>query len=210
MHYNCKGDASAETTGKSPSGTKKRLGAAVFLDRDGVINREVNLLHRIEDFELIPGSAEAIKKMNDAGMKVIVVSNQAAVARGLCTESFIKKTHSLMIKLLAQKGARLDAVFFCPHHKNADLKKYRKLCPNRKPGTGFFKLAAEEFSLNLKKCFMVGDRQTDIVSGKNAGCKTILLDFGQEWAVGVRQAEPDFVCGSLAEAAEWILKGVKK
>lgn len=183
---------------------------AVFLDRDGTINKEIGLLHKIEDFELIRGSAAAIKKLNAAGIRAVVVTNQPVVARGLCSEDKVKKINEKMEELLAEKGARLDAIFFCPHHEEADLGQYRKDCPNRKPNIGFFKQAGKKFGLDLKNCFMVGDQTRDIEAGKRAGCRTILLKTGFAGKDKKFNTKPDFECKDLAEAVDLIVRGMKK
>lgn len=179
---------------------------AVFLDRDGVINEEVDLLYRIDQLRLLPGAVEAIRKLNEHGLKVIVVTNQPVVARGLCTERDIEKIHKKLQRMLQEEGARLDAIYWCPHHENADLPQYRKACPDRKPGIGLFLKAAEQFELDLRRSFALGDRTVDIQAGKNAGCRTILVKTGYGGRDGKYEVSPDYICEDLKEAVELILK----
>jgi histidinol-phosphate phosphatase family protein len=178
---------------------------AVFLDRDGVINEEVDLLHRIDQLRLLPGAAEGIRLLNNAGLKVIIVTNQPVVARGLCTEKDIDTIHDKLRQLLAYEQARIDAVYFCPHHENANLAEYRMVCPDRKPGPGMLQRAAQDFSLDLSECYMVGDRTVDIQAGKDAGCRTILVTTGYAGRDGKHDVTADAVCNDLKHAAEIIV-----
>lgn len=177
----------------------------VFLDRDGIVNEEVDLLHKVEQLHLIPGVAEAIKRLNEHGIKVIIVTNQPVVARGLCSEQDVEKIHNALRLMLKEKGACLDAIYYCPHHENADLPQYRKACPDRKPEIGMLEKAATRFSLDLQQCFMVGDRTVDIQTGVNAGCKTILVKTGYGGSDGKHDVSPDYVCRSLRDAADLII-----
>ena len=178
---------------------------AVFLDRDGVINEEVDLLHHCDQLRLIPGAAEGIRLLNTAALKVIVVTNQPVVARGLCTEQDIETIHDRLRQLLATEGARLDAVYYCPHHENADVAEYRMVCPDRKPGAGMLRRAAQDFGLDLLECYMVGDRTVDIQAGKEAGCRTILVNTGYAGRDRKHDITADNVCSDLKHAAETIL-----
>ncbi len=179
---------------------------AVFLDRDGVINEEMDLLYRPDQLHLLPGVGNAIHQLNDHAIKAIVVTNQPVVARGLCTEQDIEKIHEALQRMLAEEGACLDAIYFCPHHENADLPKYRKDCPNRKPHIGMLEEAARAFNLDLQQCFLIGDRTVDIQTGVNAGSKTILVKTGYGGQDGKYQAQPDYVCKDLQEAVDIVLK----
>lgn len=179
---------------------------AVFLDRDGVINEEVDLLYRCDQLRLIPGAAEGIRLLNEAGLKVIVVTNQPVVARGLCTEHDIETIHNRLRQMLAREQARLDAVYFCPHHENADLAEYRMVCPDRKPGAGMLQRAARDFGLDLRSCYMVGDRTVDIQAGRDAGCRTILVSTGYAGGDAKHDVVADAVCDDLKQAAETIVR----
>jgi len=181
---------------------------AVFLDRDGVINEEVDLLYRVEQLRLLSGAAEAIRQFNEQGIKVIVVTNQPVVARGLCTEQNVEKIHEVLQRMLNEKGAHLDAIYYCPYHENADLPKYRKACPDRKPNIGMLKKAASRFHLDLQQCFVVGDRTVDIQTGVNAGCRTILVKTGYGGSDGKYEVRPNYVCKDLREAVDLITNGL--
>ena len=190
------------------------MNKAVFLDRDGVIIKDVNLLTDSVDIQILNGVTDALKKLKKSGFKLIVVSNQTVVARGLATEEDVKKINSeIERRIVALGGPIFDGIYFCPHHPNATLSEYREKCECRKPRTGMLTQAAKEHNIDLTKSFMVGDRITDIIAGKNAGCKTILLKTGMhktETIVTVdiidEDIQADYTCIDLLTAAEWIFK----
>lgn len=182
----------------------------VFLDRDGTINEEINLLHKVEDIKLIPKAVDGIKLLNENGVKTAIVTNQPVVARNLCSEDDVKGINLRILDLLRGKGARIDVVLYCPHHPEtnhpeANDPKYRRDCECRKPRTGMLREAAERFGVPPQKCFMIGDSTRDIKAGKNFGCTTILLRTGYGGKDGKYDAEPDFVCDNLYEAAKTVV-----
>ena len=188
------------------------MNAAVFLDRDGVLVEDVDLLATISQIKILPGVAEALTKLRKANFKLIVVSNQAIVARGLITEKAVEEIHSEINRHLAENGVSIDAFYFCPHHPKATLEKYRVVCECRKPRPGLLFQATREQQIDLQKSFMVGDRITDVIAGAKAGCRTILVQTGQHGAAPIETAEPldnsiqpDWTCANLREAADWIL-----
>jgi D-glycero-D-manno-heptose 1,7-bisphosphate phosphatase len=142
------------------------MNRAVFLDRDGTINVEVGYLSDLSRLRLIPGAGAAIKRLNDAGLKVVLITNQSGVARGYFPESFVLDTHALLEKMLQEQGARLDGVYYCPHHPKAGTTRYTMTCDCRKPGTGLIDRAARDLTLDVKGSFMVGDKWSDIELGK--------------------------------------------
>ena len=140
--------------------------AAVFLDRDGVLIEDVHLLTRPEQVVIPPGVPAALRALGEAGFKLIVVSNQPVVARGLASEAEVRAVHTHMESLLQSAGAPpLDGIYFCPHHPNATLAAYRVDCDCRKPRPGLFRRAAAELDIDLSASFAVGDRITDIIAG---------------------------------------------
>jgi D-glycero-D-manno-heptose 1,7-bisphosphate phosphatase len=151
---------------------------AVFLDRDGTINIEREYLHRIEDFEFIPGAPLAIRLLNDAGFLVIVVSNQSGVARGYYDEAAINRLHRHMDAELAGFGAAIDAYYFCPHHHEYGIGEYRKQCGCRKPRAGMLNQAAADFSIDMACSFMIGDKVVDVEAGLKAGCVPLMVRTG--------------------------------
>lgn len=163
---------------------------AVFLDRDGTINKYVGFLRDIDQFELIEGVAEAIKRINASGYLCIVVTNQPVIARGEVTVPQLEEIHNKMETLLGLEGAYIDGLYYCPHHPHkgfeGEVPELKFDCECRKPKPGMLLKAAEDFNIDLSKSWMVGDGENDIKAGENAGCKTCLIgrdDFGQDTTV---------------------------
>lgn len=152
---------------------------AVFLDRDGTINQYVDFLKRPEDFQLIDGAAEAIRRINQSGYLAIVVTNQPVIARGDVTWEQLEEIHKKMETLLGQEGAYLDDIFICPHHPDSgfvgEVPAYKIQCNCRKPKPGLLLQAAEKYNIDLSRSWMIGDSQSDVEAGKAVGCKTILV-----------------------------------
>ena len=152
---------------------------AIFLDRDGTINKYVGFLRNIDEFELIDGVAEAIRKINESGYLAIVVTNQPVIARGEVSFEGLEEIHNKMETLLGKKGAYLDAIYYCPHHPHKGYEGERpelKIdCDCRKPKPGMLFKAAEDFNIDLSQSWMIGDGENDVKAGINAGCKTVLL-----------------------------------
>ena len=156
------------------------MNKAVFLDRDGVITKEPPYYaHRIDQLELIPKSAEAIRLLNKNEFKVVIVSNQSGVARGYYQEKDIEIYNKAMKKKLEEENACIDAIYYCPHYPEATIKEYRIDCDCRKPKPGMLKRAERDLNLDLKCSFLIGDKMSDIEAGYRAGCKTILVLTGQ-------------------------------
>lgn len=187
---------------------------AVFLDRDGVLIEDVDLLTRADQLRLLPGVPEALCALSDAGFKLIVVSNQPVVARGLITEADVEQIHSeLQQRLLAAGSPAVERFYFCPHHPNATLPEYRIVCDCRKPRPGMFLQAAREREIDLRSSFAVGDRITDIIAGAKAGCRTILVQTGKHQDKPIETSgpldvsvRPNHTCANLPAAARWLLK----
>lgn len=176
---------------------------AIFLDRDGTLNKYVGFLKKIDDLELIGGVAKAIKKINNSNYLAIVITNQPVIARGEVTLEKLEEIHNKLETLLGREGAYLDAIYYCPHHPDSgfdgEIKKLKILCDCRKPNTGLFLKATEDFNIDLKKSWMIGDSESDIEAGKRAGCKTIKINKSQEKLYGE--------VNDLSEAIDKILGG---
>lgn len=162
---------------------------AVFLDRDGTINKYVGFLRNIDEFELLDGVVEAIKKINASGYLAIVVTNQPVIARGEVSFEELQEIHNKMETLLGEQGAYVDAIYFCPHHPHkgyaGERPELKIDCECRKPKPGMLMQAAKDFNIDLKNSWMIGDGENDILAGKNAGCHTALIqseqkEYGQE------------------------------
>jgi len=151
---------------------------AVFLDRDGTINVEVEYLSRVEDFQFIPGAPLALKRLKDAGFLLIVVTNQSGIGRGYYDENALKAVHDHMHAELAAFGAGVDACYFCPHHPKHASGEYLKECDCRKPLPGMLLQAARELDIDLAASFMIGDKLADIEAGLKAGCTPLLVLTG--------------------------------
>jgi len=180
---------------------------AVFLDRDGTIIKHVDLMHSANDLRLLPGVARAINQMNKLGFLVVVITNQPVVARGMIEPKDVDEIHGVLIRRLRGKGARVDGIYFCPHHPDANLPKYRLRCRCRKPEPGMILKGLKDLKINPKKSFMVGDALIDIVSGKKAGLKTILVKTGPGHArldEKYKNTKPDFTVKNLAQAVKII------
>ncbi len=166
---------------------------AIFLDRDGTINKHIGFLRKTSEFELLPGVAEAIKAINSSGYLAIVITNQPVIARGEVTEEELRVIHNKMETLLGEQGAYLDAIYYCPHHPDkgfeGEVPELKIECECRKPKPGMILKAAEDFNIDLSSSWMIGDGSNDIGAGKNAGCKTALItdsdsqDFGSDLKV---------------------------
>ena len=155
---------------------------AIFLDRDGTINKYVGFLRNIDDFELLPTVSEAIKQINKSGYLAIIVTNQPVIARGEVTFAELDKIHNKMETLLGIDGAYLDGIYFCPHHPDSgfegEVKELKFDCDCRKPKAGMLLKAAEDFNIDLTESWMIGDDENDVKAGKVAGCKTALIGKG--------------------------------
>lgn len=180
------------------------LRPAVFLDRDGTLNEEVGYLHRVADFRWIPGAPEAVRRLNDAGLPVLVVTNQAGVARGLYTEADVDHLHAYMTAELARHGAHVDAFYFSPYHPEGIVERYRRASPCRKPGTALFEQAVAEWHVDAARSFVVGDKTTDLAPGRALGMRTVLVETGYGRAERER-AQADFVAADVGEAVARIL-----
>jgi D-glycero-D-manno-heptose 1,7-bisphosphate phosphatase len=180
------------------------LRAAVFLDRDGTICEEVGYLNHISRFRMFSFAAAALRRLNEAEYPVIVVSNQSGVARGYFPESLVQHVNEAMIQQLSEAGARLDAIYYCPHASSEN-------CPCRKPKTGMLENAAREQSIDLRRSFVVGDRHGDIQLARNVGARGILVRTGYgegelAWHAAKWPSPPDFVADDLTQAVDWILR----
>ncbi len=183
----------------------------VFFDRDGTINVDLDYLSDPDKLQLIPGAAEAIKEANDLGVRVFVITNQSGVARGLYSESDVQSVHERLKNVLSQSGARIDALFYCPHHPDYGIPPYRKVCTCRKPKTGMLKEAEKAFGIDLNASFVVGDKCTDIETGRNAGCGTVLVLTGYgSTEVDECRSQSDYVARDIYDAWKHIRHTIER
>lgn len=178
---------------------------AVFFDRDGVINKEVNYLDSPEKVEILPGIAEAVKLLNDNNFKVVIITNQSGIARGYFTINTLNEIHNLIQNELMKSSAKIDAIYFCPHHPDDD-------CNCRKPRIGLIKRAETELDIDLTSSYLIGDTISDIQAGINAGLKSILVltGYGKDERAKLDDIglEVDHIASDTISAVSWILKGV--
>jgi D-glycero-D-manno-heptose 1,7-bisphosphate phosphatase len=184
------------------------LRPAAFLDRDGTVAEEVGYLNHLSRFRLLGGAGAAIRRLNEASIPVVVITNQSGVGRGYFPESLVSQVHARMADELKRDGARLDGVYYCPHVS-------RDACPCRKPKTGMLDAAARDLGLALGRSFVVGDRHGDVQLAERAGARSILVRTGYgegelAWHAKDWPRQPDFVAADLAEAVEWILKETRR
>jgi D-glycero-D-manno-heptose 1,7-bisphosphate phosphatase len=187
------------------------MNRAVFLDRDGTVNEEVGYLTDLSKLRLIPGAGAAIKRLNRAGYKVILVTNQSGVARGYFPESLVLEAHARLANMLRGEGAVLDGIYYCPHHPTAGTSNYTVVCDCRKPGTGLVDRAARDFDIDIHRSFMVGDKWSDVELAQRAGTHAILVTSGfAPDDPGNKRPEhvedPDFIARTIEEAVDWIVR----
>ncbi len=186
------------------------MNKAVVLDRDGTVNEEVGYLADLARLRLISGAGAAIRRLNEAGFKVVLVTNQSGVARGYFSENLVHEAHARLAAMLSPEGARIDAVYYCPHHPTAGNSRYTMDCDCRKPRTGLIDRAVKELTLDVNHSYMVGDKWSDIELAQRAGIRSVLVMSGfAPDDPGNRKPdlvhEPDFIAHNLVDAAGWII-----
>ena len=214
--------------------------AAVFLDRDGTINEEVGYLDRLEKLRILPEAFEAIRLINQAGMKAVVISNQSGIARGYFDEAFVESVHDRIQALLMEHSARIDGYYYCPHHPTEGTGAYRRACTCRKPEPGLLIRAAQELDIDLTRSYMVGDMPKDVEAAARAGAKGVLVrtvNLGTEPLLNRRKigalspisasperretfdsppanplssVQPHYIAADILDAVKWIMKDREK
>lgn len=180
------------------------LRPAAFIDRDGVINEERRYVNRLEDFVLLPGAVPGLRKLQGMGFELVVVTNQAGVARGYYGEGQVHKLHAHMHEMLAGEGVHLRAVMYCPHHPQGSVAAYALECTCRKPAPGLLLQAAAEHGLDLKRSVLVGDKVSDLEAGFAAGLqRCVLVESGHSTDEAARR-RASRVCADLLAAADWM------
>ena len=188
------------------------LAPAVFLDRDGTMIADVGYLDSLSRLTFYPWTVDAIRALNRAGLPVVVVTNQAGIARGFFSEAFVEETHRHIATRLEAGGARVDAYYYCPHHPNGRVAAYARSCNCRKPGPGMVDTAASDLGLDPARSFVVGDTWLDIGLARAVGARGILVRTGAGAAWEARTPNDiaaDAVVDNLAAAASWILGSLK-
>lgn len=172
--------------------------SAVFLDRDGTLVRDVGYLSRADQVELLADVPAALRALQEAGLALVIISNQSGIGRGLLTKRDLERVHAHLLQLLAEEGIRIDGSYYCVHAP-------WDRCMCRKPSPGMLYQAAEDLDLVLTSSFMVGDKLSDVVAGRRAQCCTVLVTDGLPYRGGVVDTATDLTTDSLLRAANWIL-----
>lgn len=184
---------------------------AILLDRDGTVCDEIGYLDDVERLRVLPGSARAIAALSAAGFQTVLVTNQSGVARGKFSESLVGEVHERLRALLAEQGARLDGVYYCPHHPRGEVQTYRQDCGCRKPRPGMLLRARDEMGIDLESSYVVGDHLRDVEAGLRVGATPILVrtGFGEEQLAdraAISRTPPGHVAADLLDASRWILQ----
>lgn len=184
---------------------------AVFIDRDGTVNEQMGYINHPSRFKLLPGAAEAIRLLNENHLLAVIVSNQSGVARGYFPIDLVHEVHALMQNTLKEKGARVDGIFFCPHHPRGSVPEFAKSCDCRKPGTGLIEQACRAFDIDLSRSYMIGDRCLDIEAAERSHLKGILVETGYglgdiTYVMPHKPIDPVFIAPDLLKAVQWILE----
>jgi D,D-heptose 1,7-bisphosphate phosphatase len=181
----------------------------VFLDRDGTLVKEVGGLVSLDQLELLPGAAEAVRELNHHGFRAVLITNQPVVAKGFCTEADVELAHRKLETLLGREHAFLDRLYYCPHHPEkgfpGERTELKIACPCRKPNPGMILQAAAELNLDLPACWVIGDSTTDLETARNAGLKSILVRTGHGGNDGKFSNSPTARAENLLDAVRWIL-----
>ena len=188
------------------------LRPAAFLDRDGTVIEEEGYLNRLERVAFFPWTVDAIRVLNQAGVLVVLVTNQAGVSRGYFDETFVRETHEFINGRLREGGAWIDAFYFCPHHPDGRVAEFMRTCDCRKPQPGMIRQAARDLEIDLAASVVVGDRWLDIELARAAGTKAVLVRTGYGHDEERRPEETvtaDYVADNLMDASSWILRGLR-
>jgi D-glycero-D-manno-heptose 1,7-bisphosphate phosphatase len=178
------------------------MNRAIFLDRDGLINKDNEYISTIDNFEFIPRTIDALKKASQSNYKLIIITNQSGIGRGYYTIEDYKKVEKYMLDYFEKNNIKIDKVFFCPHNIDEG-------CECRKPKTKFFMQSQKEFNIDLTQSFMIGDKTADIKAGHDAGCKTILVKTGKAGKDNTYDIKPNFIAQDLYSAISLILEDKK-
>ena len=182
---------------------------AVFLDRDGTLIEDIGYLRLARDVAFYPWSVDAVRALNQAGLAVVVITNQSGVARGILTEPMIEDVHRHISSVLHRGGARIDAYYYCPHHPDGTVAAYARRCDCRKPGCGMIDRASADLGLDPARSYVVGDKWLDVGAAHAAGARGILVRTGYG---ATEETEPppnlpaDAIVDNLVEAVSWILR----
>lgn len=176
------------------------LRTGVFLDRDDTLIKDIPYLSDPEKVELLPGAAQAVRMLNEKGIPAIIITNQSGIARGLLNEADLEAVHKRLKEMLAEDSASIDAIYSCPHLPEGVIKKYAVKCSCRKPETGLLEDAARDFSLDLNRCYFIGDKQSDIEAIHRVGGKGIIVGNSMQ------SISAEYYAKDILDAVEWALR----
>ncbi len=176
----------------------------IFLDRDGVINKDIGYLKSPDQLIILPGVIEALIKLKEAGFLLIIVTNQSGIAKGFFYEDDLIKVHEALLAIFKKNNVYIDDIFYCPHHKDGTVEPYNISCNCRKPDTKMIKNSVIKYNIDLRKSYLVGDKDTDIQLAINAGLKSFYVK--NDMYEYDKNVVPDYIVGNLAEAAEIIIE----
>jgi len=192
---------------------ERPLPIAVFLDRDGTLNRGEPYLDNAEHLRLFDGVGSAIAQLNAQRLHAVVITNQSGIARNYFTEISLHKIHQKLEELILSEGAHLDGIYYCPHHPEIGVSPYRKVCNCRKPGTGLLEQAAQDLGVHLSDSYVVGDRLSDLEAGRRVGAKLVLVLTGhgeeEQQKLSEQTGQPDHIAANLQQAVSWIIEDVQ-
>jgi len=185
------------------NGVKTITKSAIFLDRDGVINRErSDYVKSIAEFEFLPGATQALKQLNQLPWPIIIITNQAGIGRGIITETRLNEIHAYLLKEVALTGGRIDAIYHCPHTP-------QQQCSCRKPRPGLFLRAAQDLHIDLSRSFMIGDAEKDLLAAHAAGCYPIFVQTGLSNELPGHLSFPTQSCANLTDAVAWLIQHIR-
>jgi D-glycero-D-manno-heptose 1,7-bisphosphate phosphatase len=184
--------------------------AAVFLDRDGTINEEVGYLDGLEKLRVFPEAFAAVRLINHAGMKTVVITNQSGIGRGFFDEAFVDRVHAEISRRFLAEGGLIDGFYYCPHHPTEGSGPYRQTCSCRKPEPGLLLKAAKDLDIELGKSYMIGDVAKDVEAGQRAGAKGILVRTGYGEVAAMGSTRPDYIAPDILAAVRWIMADRRK
>jgi len=184
---------------------------AVFLDRDGTINEEVGHMDSLDKLRILAPSFEAVRLINQSGMKAVVITNQSGVAKGLFDEELVRQANARIQSLLRERGAHIDRFYYCPHHPTEGQGRYLQVCDCRKPGAGMLIRAAKQMNIDLGRSYMIGDMVKDMEAARRAGAKAVLVRTGHGGKAlsdeqTLADVPPDYIARDLLDAVGWIMK----
>jgi D-glycero-D-manno-heptose 1,7-bisphosphate phosphatase len=187
---------------------KASLKRAVFLDRDGTLNRDLGYVHKVEDLELLEHVAAGLRRLAALGYELVIATNQSGIARGYYTEAEMHAFNRALIQRLQNEGVRIAAVYYCPFHPTEGIGPYRRASTFRKPESGMLLMASAERGIDLRVSIAIGDKPSDVAAGRGAGCRTILLK-GDQSSVEVAEAAPDYLAQDMLDAAKYVERSIR-